>query len=58
MTSIGLIANSDKSTILEALTLLRQLPNFKVIFVRQSDTDKLYIVSEKAYNVKIERGHD
>ena len=51
MTSIGIIANSDVTTIAEALTLLKQLPNFKIIFVKQSNIERLYVVSESVFNV-------
>lgn len=50
MTSVGIIANSDKQTILQAIELLKQLPGFKIIFVKQSE-EKLYVVVDSVFNV-------
>jgi hypothetical protein len=50
MTSVGIIANSNKETILQAIELLKQLPGFKIIFIRQSE-EKLYIVNDKTFSI-------
>lgn len=50
MVSLGIIANADRETILEALTLLKRIPNFKIIFVKQSD-QKLYIITDDKFQI-------
>lgn len=50
MVSVGIIANSDKETIIQALELLKQIPNFRIIFVKQSE-EKLYIVTDSVFNI-------
>ena len=50
MTSVGIVANGDKIAILEAITLLKEITDLKIIFVKQSDK-KLYVVDERVFNI-------
>ena len=49
MTSVGIIANANKETILEAINSLKKIPGFNIIFIRQAE-EKLYIVNDRAFN--------
>ena len=50
MTSVGIVANGDKISILEGLTLLKEITGLKIVFVKQSN-EKLYIVTEKVFDI-------
>lgn len=50
MTSLGIIANADKETILETIALIRNIPGLKIIFVKQSD-DRLFIVTDRVFQI-------
>ena len=50
MTSLGIIANGDPETILNVVNYLRQLPDLKIIYVKQSE-EKLYIITGKAFSL-------
>jgi len=50
MVSVGIVANGNKETILEAINTLKQVPDLKIIFIKQSD-EKLYIVTDRVFNI-------
>jgi len=53
MTSVAIVGNSDKETIIQAIKILKQIPGFRIIFVKQSE-EKLYVVTDSVFNVKRE----
>ena len=50
MTSLGIVANADKETIIEAITLLQNIPGLKIIFIKQSE-EKLFIVTDRVFQL-------
>ena len=50
MTSLGVIANADKETIIETISLLQNVPGLKLIFIKQSD-EKLFIVTDRVFQI-------
>ena len=57
MTSVGIIANADKETIIEAINTLKSIPGFKIIFIRQAE-EKLYIVSDRVFIHSLEGNNE
>lgn len=51
MTSVGIIANADKETIIEAINTLKNISGFKIIFIRQAK-GKLYIVGDRVFSME------
>jgi hypothetical protein len=50
MTSLGVVANGDKETVIEAIALLNKIPGLKIIFIKQSD-ERLFIVTDRVFNI-------
>jgi hypothetical protein len=49
MVSVGIIGNADKETIIEVLGFLKKIPDFRIVYVKQSDK-KLYVVTDRIFN--------
>ena len=56
MTAFGIIANAKREAIIKALALLKDIDDFNIIFIKQSDDEKLYIVTEKVFSVVNKNG--
>jgi hypothetical protein len=50
MTSIGIVGNANRETILELIALIKQIPDLKIIFIKQSE-ERLYIVTERLFSI-------
>ena len=58
MTSLGIIANcNSKEKIAEVLQFLKSISDFNVVYVKQSN-EKLYIVSDKIFNIQREGNNE
>lgn len=51
MASIGIVATGNKEIFIEAINLIQRIPGLKVVFIKQSDNEKLYIVTERVFRI-------
>lgn len=51
MVHLAIVGDGDKETVIEAISLLKQIPGFKIIFIRQSYDSRLYIVTERVFTI-------
>jgi len=54
MTSIGIVAKGEREAIVEALAKIKEIQGLKIIFIKQSDFERLYVVTERIFDVKQE----
>jgi hypothetical protein len=50
MVSLGIVANADKETVMEAIAVLQNIPGLKIIFIKQSD-EKLFVVTDRVFQI-------